>query len=163
MPFLTNISIGNRARDVIVLIAGLAVLGLATLILVVATPPGPAAPIAAGAVSTATPSVTAAASPSLPPGIAESQARQIAGESAPSKAIHVSSEYGRYADVYRDPGEVLEEGLADRVVWAIGFQSIFEICPPDGSSCIERPGVTTVILDYVTGDWIASYGFSPAP
>lgn len=102
-------------------------------------------------------SPTAAA---LQPGLSEDEAIAIAREYVPADATHVSSRHGRHQEVYVDPDEVLDEVTANQQVWALGFESEFEICPPDGSDCIHRPGTTTVILDYFTGNFISSYGLS---
>ncbi len=52
----------------------------------------------------------------------------------------------------------------DRAVWAVTFSDTFAICPPNGGPCFSpRPGTVTVLLDYVSGEFITSSTFAPAP
>jgi hypothetical protein len=108
-------------------------------------------------------------SPSLPPstspGISEARAIEIAREHVTSDSVFVSAMAGRLADVYQgDRTPYLGPKQLNRLVWAVDFDSMFTICPPDGSACYSpRPGFTTVVLDQTTGDFIFSSGFSPQP
>jgi hypothetical protein len=62
----------------------------------------------------------------------------------------------RPADVEADP---------QREVWAVTFAYEFDnICRPDGVGCESpRPGTNTVMIDYFTGEVIASFGYAPNP
>jgi hypothetical protein len=48
----------------------------------------------------------------------------------------------------------------DRLVWFVRFWATSgPICPPNGSACqSSRPGVTTVVLDYYTGEVLWAMG-----
>jgi hypothetical protein len=101
--------------------------------------------------------------PPVPPGgISEQVAIQQAREHVTAEAALVSATAGRFGEVYHDdrfgPGYAIE---ADRLVWAITFAHEFVICPPDDSPCWSpRPGQTTVVLDYYTGDFLAAPGYA---
>lgn len=98
-------------------------------------------------------------------GISEEQAIQISRQNVTSDSEFVSAAHGRFADVYQNP--MLRDSSPvepDQQVWAVFFQSLYTICPPDGSQCLTpRPGFTTVILDYSTGERLATISYSPEP
>jgi hypothetical protein len=120
--------------------------------------------VATGAPTGESASAPTGAIPSLPPGgLAPDLAVQRARQSVASDAKLVSSVAGQFGAVYQD---TRNDGAGSidpgRLVWAVKFQSEFTICPPDGSACYSpRPGWTTVILDYTSGDFIGSFGYSP--
>jgi hypothetical protein len=65
------------------------------------------------------------------------------------------------------PGNV-EEPLPDniaasRLVWLVEFKVAIEICPPDGSACEDRIGLTTIIIDRATGEWLRTMTYAPSP
>jgi hypothetical protein len=103
--------------------------------------------------------------PPTPLGIPEARAVQLAREHVSSDAVFASAMAGRLADVYHgDRTPYLGPKQLNRLVWAVDFDSMFTICPPDGSACYSpRPGFTTVVLDQLTGDFILSSGFSSQP
>lgn len=112
-----------------------------------------------GVFSGSVPSVTS----SLPAGIMESRAIEISKEFVTSDSVFSSASAGPFSDVYDDdrmgPAAAMQ---ADQLVWAVEYQSEYTICPPDGSGCWSpRPGYTTVILDYLSGDWITTFSYSP--
>jgi hypothetical protein len=98
-------------------------------------------------------------------GISVDQAIEIATEHVAPDAVLVSTSAGKYSEIHPffdrvGPGSDVP---SDRLVWAVVFQSEFEICPPNGSPCWSpRPGWTTVIVDYTTGEFIESAAYSPA-
>lgn len=110
---------------------------------------------------------TAAAS--LPPSsISPSAAEALARQDVRTSAVLVSVNAGRFADVYVPPPNhsisPANPVHPDDLVWVVTFSGEFSICPPDGSPCSSpRPGITTVILDYVTGTFLESSGSAPAP
>jgi hypothetical protein len=108
--------------------------------------------------------------PSLPPGISRDAAIAIAQQNVSPDVVLRTALAGPFGELVAafdhrprgqlDPGEP----AADHWVWAVEWDAIFNICPPDpGSGCYQRPGVTTVVIDYATGEWITSYGYSPGP
>jgi hypothetical protein len=119
---------------------------------------------ATGAPTSEPASAPAVAIPSLPPGgLASDLAVQRARQSVATDAVLVSAVAGPFSEVGQDPRND-GAGSIDpgRLVWAVKFESEFTICPPDGSACYSpRPGWTTVILDYSSGDFIGSFGYSP--
>jgi len=104
--------------------------------------------------------------PPLPSGIhgvSQDAALEIARSHVAPDATFRSASAGRFADVY--PGQRLgprTQEEADRLVWAVEFASVFVICPPDGGPCRSpRPGSSTAIIDFRTGEWITTLSFSP--
>jgi hypothetical protein len=100
----------------------------------------------------------------LPPGgISEHMAIQVAREHVTGDAALVSATGGRFGDVYHDSRIGLGYPIeGDRLVWAVTFAHEFVICAPDDSPCWSpRPGQTTVVLDYFTGDFLAAPGNAP--
>jgi hypothetical protein len=81
---------------------------------------------------------------------------------------------GTYRDVLAmapEAGRVVQppDGINwDTFVWGIVFRATFDICPPPppaGASphpCESRPGLSTVYLDYQTGKWLTTAGYSPS-
>jgi hypothetical protein len=104
-------------------------------------------------------------------GIAEGRAVELATPYAPLGSVEVSARSGAFSALNPDTSFVPDQVTPDRIVWAVTFTAIFNICPPPGpsavpapsdrSACVTRPGTTTVILDFVTGDFIEGYGYSP--
>ena len=103
--------------------------------------------------------------PTSPAGISESQAITLAQAYAPLGGVQASVQSGSFAELNPNPSDLSDLTTPQHPVWAIVFKATFNICPPtfapDGSSCERRPGTTTVILDFATGDFIESYGISP--
>jgi hypothetical protein len=107
--------------------------------------------------------------PSLPPGISRDAAIAIAQQNVSPDVVLRTALAGPFGELVAtfdhrprgqlDPGEP----AADHWVWAVEFDAIFNICAPDGSGCYQRPGVTTVVIDYAAGEWMSSYGYSPGP
>ncbi len=54
---------------------------------------------------------------------------------------------------------------ADRMVWAVQYKVILEVCGPAGGDppCHERPGIRTIFLDHETGDFLKVSDFGPSP
>jgi hypothetical protein len=97
-----------------------------------------------------------------PVGISGSTATELARAHVLDSAVFVSAVAGRYRDVFtiRSAGVALNQ--PDRLVWAVTFDAAIAICPPAGTPCWKpRPGQTQVILDYVTGETLESFTFSP--
>ena len=145
-------------------------IGLLALLAVVAF----GLPIAANVARTpqigasATPSgVTAAPTApvgSLPPGgITEEKAIDLARAAVTKDAVPRGAKAGLFDSVRppqqrRGPDDSVKP---DQPVWAVEFDEQFQICPPDGSECgSPRPGTTTVILDYVSGEVLSTFGYS---
>lgn len=137
---------------------------VATIVVVafVALPPPSKSTLGGGSATTLTPSDTRE---SLPPGgLAESGAVSLARGHVPPDSRFVEARAGRFEDVYQsravgpdDPAKPTD------LVWAVEFSREFVLCPPDGSPCESpRPGTTTVILDYLSGEYRATYSYSPA-
>jgi hypothetical protein len=99
-----------------------------------------------------------------PGGISEDAAIALARKVVDADARLISASAGRFSDVRPQEQRI---GPAfpikpDTFVWAIAFEDQFEICPPDGSACMSpRPGTQTGILDYVTGEVLSTFGYSP--
>lgn len=97
-------------------------------------------------------------------GIPKDSAIAIARQHVPADAVLVSAEAGAFATEVDSakigPGYPV---APDRLVWAVKYESDFTICPPDGSACWSpRPGWTTVILDFMTGDFLAAPAIAPS-
>lgn len=107
--------------------------------------------------STASPSV----SPVPSGGIALAVAETLAGPHAPLASRLISASAGPFSDyAVGQSGPI----APNRLVWAVVFSSIATICPPSGSACLSpRPGTVTVVLDYYTGEFLASEGDYPNP
>lgn len=113
--------------------------------------------------STPSPTATPAATPeSTSAPVSRDDAIALAQKVVVADATLQSAAFGRFADVYLN-SQIGQPGYeADRVVWAVEFESLYTICPPDGSACwTPRPGFTTVILDGYTGAWITTFSVSP--
>jgi hypothetical protein len=93
-------------------------------------------------------------------------ARQFAGQSAPV----ISAQVGAFGVVFpvpsAGPGSSFPRG---RTVWVLRFSETSQhICPPPVASnaaptCIPlQPGTLTVVLDYGTGEFVASSASYPA-
>jgi hypothetical protein len=89
----------------------------------------------------------------------------IARSHVPADARFIRAAHGLFSVVVDSPRSGPAYPVApDRLVWVVTFESAFTICPPDGSPCWSpRPGSTTVILDFNTGDFLAAPAFAPAP
>lgn len=103
-------------------------------------------------------SADSGAAESAPPGLLEDAAVQLAAKHVPAGAILTEAKSGAFGDIVDDhrlgPGYPV---AADRMVWGITYESAFTLCPPDGSACWSpRPGWTTVVLDYFTGEFLAA-------
>ena len=120
----------------------------------------------AAAVPTATADRSAAqTTESLPPGgITKDQAIELARHNVRETAVLQGATAGRFEAV-RPPDQLLGPAFPvkpDRLVWAVAFSDEFELCAPDGSGCSSpRPGVSTVILDYNTGEFLSTMSLSP--
>lgn len=102
-------------------------------------------------------------SPAVSGGITESRAIELAQVIVTPESTLRSVSAGRFAEVYtNDRMGPSSEGQAEQLVWAVRYESMYTICPPDGLPCwTPRPGTTTVILDYYTGSWITTFSYSP--
>lgn len=98
-----------------------------------------------------------AAEPELPFGrtsIDAAQAVQLSRE-------HVSADMSTLSRVQVGGFSNLETNGEDDV-WAVTFTGLMTICPSLASTCeLPRPGQVTVYLDYSTGNFRESHGFSP--
>src|SRR5262249_5509493 len=96
----------------------------------------------------------------------------IASRNIGGQTTFQSAAQGTFLQMYSDhvrqgteplPGIIQQQ--SDREVWAVTFTAVFtDICPPDDSPCLPpRPGWTTVMVDYQTGDFIVAMGVAPNP
>jgi hypothetical protein len=109
------------------------------------------------------------------PGLSASAAEALAQEHMGPGAVMVSAIGGPVEDAFVPLGgrDSLPSSIpASKLVWVVTFSSNFVICPPPYASngiavnqpCYSpRPGTTAVMLDYQTGAFIQSDGFSPGP
>lgn len=125
-------------------------------------------PLTTGTSAPETASPPPVSSSSLPPGgLAPEAAVTRAEYYVPSDAKLTSAAAGEFAKVASDsrvsPQDLGKPMKPTDLVWAVRFEMLASICPPDGSACWSpRPGRSTVVLDYVTGEFVMSYSFSPA-
>ena len=125
----------------------------------IASTPSSTGTLATTPESTPTPSMTPALTGAP---VSREDAIALAQKVVVADATLISAAFGRFADVYLN-SQIGQQGFeADRLVWAVEFESLYTICPPDGSACrTPRPGFTTVILDGYTGAWITTFSVSP--
>jgi hypothetical protein len=109
--------------------------------------------------------------PGLSAATAEAMARELMGQDA----VLMSAIGGPLENAYVPLGgrnELPMDIPASKLVWVVTFRSDAVICPPpflaSGIAVTQpcsspRPGITAVILDYQTGAFIRSDGFSPGP
>ena len=99
----------------------------------------------------------------LPPGgISEERAIELAHGHL-SLSTFVSATAGRFSDLNFDPNIGPGFPVApDALVWAIRFSGEATICSPVGV-CASQATIGIVYLDYATGDFLTSGGFSPGP
>jgi hypothetical protein len=117
----------------------------------------------------AAPSMTPTTSPPPSGGISKDRAIAVARTYKSLTTTFVSAEAGRFGDLNTDrnlgPGIGIK---ADRLVWAIRYEGDMTICYPPGvrptvTTCESpRPGTLTVFLDYFSGAFLMTDGFSPA-
>lgn len=108
---------------------------------------------------------------SVPPsGVSIDLAVARAKDRVSADAVLVGARAGRFRDVDTDSEGVAGNGSGngpvpeEQMVWAVKFAAMFEICPPDGSACWSpRPGWTTVIVDFYSGEVLSSFGYAPNP
>jgi hypothetical protein len=104
--------------------------------------------------------ITVAACSLVPGGIGRDRAvelaRQVVGLRLPSLVD------ARPGYLPPDPAAQARRDPQDRV-WQVTFNGILDICPPDGSPCFQRPGTSTIYLDYSTGEFIQSSASSTGP
>ena len=157
----------GRGRQFLTISAVAGVIVAATVLTLIALNPGagranladsPSSPVASGQ--------TASASPAFPAtgGISADQAADLARSHVQDGAVFLSAVAGTYRDVFTiGHPEDRHLDTPDRVVWAVTFDGVYEICPPNGAPCWSpRPGQTQVILDYTTGEFLESGTFAPA-
>jgi hypothetical protein len=100
-------------------------------------------------------------------GINEQLAVQLAQQYAPLNATAISAKAGAFGDVSPETSFLPDQTTLARAVWAVTFKVDFDVCPPPvperTPTCQSQPGTTTVILDFNSGDFVASYGYAPAP
>lgn len=129
------------------------------------TSPTPSAPVA-------TPTPSASTLPS--DGISRAKAIALSSQHVSDRMALVSAESGRFSDVeLLVPGGVGDRSIApDRWVWAVIYQGEIIICPPlpapsasagqvELAACAGFQGSTTVLLDYVTGDFLGASTYAP--
>jgi hypothetical protein len=101
-----------------------------------------------------------------PGGVSIDLAVARAEERVSADSVLVEARAGRFGDVYTDSQGVHHKGPVpdEQMVWVVKFAAMFEICPPDGSACWSpRPGWTTVILDFYSGEVLSIEGEAPKP
>jgi hypothetical protein len=94
-------------------------------------------------------------------GVSQDAAVEAARPHVPPDATFVSATAGKFLDVNELPG--IGPGAPvtpDQLVWAVKFESIATICGPSGYCFSPRPGFSIVILDFKTGEWLATEGIS---
>jgi hypothetical protein len=107
------------------------------------------------------------ASPPASP-ITRSQAIEVASAHVESgaKALSVTATtFGGLMCPAPTESSPVDAGIAsDRLLWAVAFTDVIAICPPDGGPCKSpRPAMTTVLLDYLTGEFLSSSTQAAAP
>jgi hypothetical protein len=129
---------------------------------------------AAATVAAPAPSDDAVSSTSGPEGLSESDAVAAARGHLPESdrdAELWATMSGTFADVSLSLGHrppyldqpTVDDVAADRPVWGVGFQLTVEICGPAGGTCESRKGLSTIFIDYESGDWLRSSTFAPSP
>ena len=70
---------------------------------------------------------------------------------------------GRFHDINTNPNIGPGFGIKpDQWLWAVTYKGDMTICSPSPGACQSpRPGTLTVFLDYFTGDFLGSAGYSP--
>ena len=136
--------------------AGILVVGVG----LVAGCSGPNSTASASEAGTSSPTATGSPLPSG--GITEAQAIELS-RSHLSQTTFTSASVGTLRQL-APPGTGFGPSDApDRLVWAVRFTGDVTICNPVGVCDSPQPAVATVYLDYFTGVFLMSAGFSPNP
>lgn len=109
---------------------------------------------------------TGAIGPTAPPGgLSASAATTLATGYAPPNAHFTSEQFGPFGDLAAYAGAGSVSPIAPtKIVWAVQFANTATPCAANGDHCESpRPGTVTVILDYYTGAYLASFGYYPNP
>ena len=75
---------------------------------------------------------------------------------------------GTFQDVYAalvhvPPGDTKPSVDDQRMVWGVEFVQQMDFCPYLSTDCYMRPALTSVWIDFVTGDFVQASTYSPAP
>lgn len=74
----------------------------------------------------------------------------------------VDVSHGRYGDLKLNDRDLSTPD--DRLVWAVRFAGVVDLCPPSPHPCeTGRPATSVVYLDYFTGVFVKTSTFSPNP
>ncbi len=142
------------ATVAIVIVAALAVLPR------LAEQPGPAQLSSAPPSSPSTPSAT----PLSSGGISRDRAVALAEPHKSLSTTFKSAEAGAFGDLNPSPNVGPGFGVApQQEVWAVTYVGDMTICSPLGACELPRPGTLTIFLDYFTGEFLGSAGYSPTP
>ncbi len=159
--------IGTRRRGpwkhslILVPVTAVAILAVATLIGGGQKPSVSGPTSGSSAHDVGSPSPTIPSSPLPTGGIGESRAIELASVNSIGWTL-IAASAGRYGDL-KPPGSGPGDDIPpDRFVWAVKFASEATICNPLGVCMSPRPGTVTVYLDYFTGTFLSSAGFSAA-
>lgn len=185
MSFLRT---GSAARKALIAAFSAAVIVLVLSAVYVAAPRS-AAPLAVSAGSSApevlpesaaptaavsSPSNDSASATAGSDGLSESEAVAAAREHLPGSERDAevwATESGTFADVYQSLGHrpayidqpPVDGVAADRPVWGIEFQVTVDMHCPSGHECEDREGLTTIFIDYRSGEWLRASTFAPSP
>lgn len=127
------------------------------------------AAVAPSLASSSPPEPAPAASPE---GLSEPEAVAAARQHVSDDAAEVwATESGPFEDVFGSLAHqpaYLEEPATDAaapdlMTWAVEFKESIEICGPSGGKCETRDALTTVFIDYKTGEFLTSSTFAPSP
>jgi hypothetical protein len=100
------------------------------------------------------------ASPLPTGGISRDQAIALARSHVAADMSFADAAAGPWTTFAQSPSGVAEPSPPDRLVWAVRYTGEFTICSPAGTCGSPRPGTTTVILDFKTGDFLGTEAFS---
>jgi hypothetical protein len=147
-------------------LVGLAALAV-FIVAAVAILPRLAAQSGPAQVPTLSPTGAPSTAPTMTPlpsgGISKERAIALAEPHKSLTTTFKSAEAGRFRDLNKNPNIGPGFGIEpDKWVWAVTYEGDMTICSPSPGACESpRPGTLTVFLDYFTGDFLGSIGYSP--